>query len=113
MKVYHNSRCAKSRNTCKLLTENGAEYEIVEYLKNPISAKELTDILKKLNIPAADLVRKGETIYKELFKGKDLSEKQWVNAMVEHPKLMERPIVVKGKKAVIGRPPENALELLT
>jgi len=112
MTVYHNARCAKSRNACTLLTEKGVSFETIEYLKAPLTEKELASILKKLGIPASALVRKGEAIYKELFKGKELSEKEWISAMITYPKLMERPIVVSGKSAVVGRPTEKILELL-
>ncbi|MFK8058358.1 MAG: arsenate reductase (glutaredoxin) [Saprospiraceae bacterium] len=113
MTVYHNPRCAKSRNTCNLITENGASFEVVEHLKNPLTAAEISGLLKKLDMPASDLIRKGEAVYKELYKGKVLSEQEWIEAMVAHPKLIERPIVVNGNKAVIGRPPENVLALLS
>ena len=112
MKIYHNARCSKSRNSCNLLTESGAEFEIVEYLKTPLTKKELKGLLVKLNIPAKELIRKGEKIFKENYKGKDLSEKEWIAAMIKFPILMERPIIVKGEKAVIGRPIENVIELL-
>lgn len=112
MTVYHNPRCTKSRNACKLLSEKGIEFETVEYLKNPLTRKDLTGILKKLGIPASALIRKTEAVYKEHFKGKELSEEEWIAAMIEYPKLMERPIVVRGNKAVVGRPTENVLALL-
>lgn len=110
--IYHNPRCRKSRETLALLRENGVEPTVVEYLKNPMGADAIKDLLGKLGIPALDLVRKGEAVYKEQFKGKDLSEAEWVTVLADHPKLMERPVVVAGDKAVIGRPPENAMELL-
>lgn len=112
MKIYHNPRCTKSRNSFNLLKEKGLDFEVIEYLKEPLSKEELKNLLKKLKMPAADLIRKGEAIYKEKFKGKDLTEDQWIDAMTEYPKLIERPIVVKGRKAVIGRPIENVIELL-
>ncbi len=112
MKIYHNSRCSKSRDSYNLLVEKGLEFETVEYLKNPLTKKELTALLKKLNIPASALIRKGEADYKENFKGKELSETEWIDAMVNYPKLIERPIIVKGNKAVIGRPIEKVIELL-
>lgn len=112
MKIYHNSRCSKSRNSYNLLVEKGIEFETVEYLKTPLTKKELKDLLSKLDIPAKDLIRKGEAAFKENFKGKELSEAQWIDAMLEYPKLIERPIVVKGNKAVIGRPIENVIELI-
>ena len=113
MKIYHNSRCSKSRCTLDIITENKTEVTIVEYLKNPLTKYEIADLLKKLNIPAENLIRKGEADFKENYKGKTLSESEWIDAMVEFPKLIERPIVVKGDRAVIGRPPENVLSLLS
>ncbi len=112
MKIYHNPRCSKSRNSHKLLTEKGIEFETIEYLKTPVTKEELIDILAKLGIPAKDLIRKGEAAFKENFKGLELSAEQWIDAMVKYPKLIERPIIVKGDKAVIGRPIENVIDLL-
>ncbi len=112
MKIYHNPRCSKSRDSYNLLSEKGLEFETVEYLKTPLTKKELTALLVKLDIPAEELIRKGEKDFKENFKGKTLSEKQWISAMIDYPKLMERPIVVKGDKAVIGRPIEKVIDLL-
>lgn len=112
MKIYHNPRCRKSRETLQLIEAKGAEVEIIEYLNDIPSVAELKEILGKLNMKASEIVRKGEAIYKEQFKGKDLSEEEWIKALVENPKLIERPIVVKGDKAVLGRPPENVEELL-
>ena len=112
MQIYHNPRCRKSRETLELLTENGQEPEVILYLQTPPTRKELQALLRKLRIPAESLLRKGEAIYKEHFKGKNLSEEEWIEAMVEHPILIERPIVVQGDRAVIGRPPERVLELL-
>lgn len=112
MKIYHNNRCSKSRNAYKLLQERGVVFDTIEYLKNPLTKQELLDLLAKLGIPAQDLIRKGEAIYKEQYKGKELTEEQWIEAMMAHPKLIERPIVVKGNKAVIGRPIENVIALL-
>jgi len=90
----------------------GEEPTIIEYLKSEITEKELTDVLAKLQISAEELVRKGEAIFKEEYKGKSLTEKEWIKAMVEHPKLIERPIVIKGNQAVLGRPPQKVLELI-
>jgi len=112
MKIYHNPRCSKSRDSFNLLTEKGVVFETIEYLKTPLSKAELQDLLKKLNLKAEALIRKGEAVYKDNFKGKELTEKQWIDAMIKYPKLIERPIVVKGDKAVIGRPIENVIELL-
>jgi len=112
MKIYHNPRCGKSRETLKLLQAKGHEPEIVLYLEKPLSQKELKAIIKKLGISPEQLLRKGESIYKEQFKGKTLTDTQWVKAMIEYPKLMERPIVINGERAALGRPPEQVLEIL-
>lgn len=112
MIIYHNPRCRKSRETLEILREGGVEPEIVEYLKDPLTVDELRTLVDKLRIDAFDLIRKGESIYKEEYKGKDLSEEEWLLAMAENPVLMERPVVVKGDKAVLGRPPENVKALL-
>ena len=109
--VYHNNRCSKSRCALAYLDEKNATYTVVEYLKDPLNADQLKSLLAQLDIPAADLIRKGEAAYKENFKGKDLSEDEWIDAMVEYPKLIERPIIVKNGKAVIGRPTERIDEL--
>lgn len=112
MQIYHNPRCRKSRETLTLLEENGVKPDIVLYLETVPTQKRLKEILKMLDIPADKLIRKGEPIYKEKYKGQSLSEAEWIKAMVTYPKLIERPIVIKGDKAVIGRPPELVLELL-
>lgn len=112
MKIYHNSRCSKSRQGLQLLKEAGASPEIIDYIKNPLTVGEIKEILAKLNIPAIDLVRKNEAIWKEQFKGKELSEDEIIKAMSDYPKLIERPIVVKDNKAVIGRPAEKIKSLL-
>jgi arsenate reductase (glutaredoxin) len=111
--IYHNPRCSKSRQTLALLEEKGVRPKIVEYLKTPPSAAELKRILKKLGLAGRDIVRKGEPAYAELgLKGKDLDEDALIALMVENPILIERPIVVAGDKAAIGRPPEAVLEIL-
>ncbi len=109
--VYHNNRCSKSRNALAYLDEKNATYSVVEYLKEPLDAAQLSEIVSQLGIPAKDLIRKGEADFKENFKGKELSEKEWIDAMVKYPKLIERPIIVKNGKAVIGRPAERIDEL--
>ncbi len=112
MKIYHNNRCSKSRNTLKIIEESGVDIEIVNYLISPPSKEELKHILDLLNLPADQLIRKGEAIFKENFKGKQFSNDEWIDIMIENPKLIERPIVVHNGKAVIGRPPENVNLLL-
>lgn len=111
MEIYHNPRCSKSRQTLQLLEEQGAKFKVIEYLKDVPTPEEMKMLLMKLNIKAEDLVRKGEAVYKEKFKGKAFNEEEWIQIMIEHPKLIERPIVVKDNKAVLGRPPENVKEL--
>lgn len=112
MQIYHNPRCQKSRQTLALLEAKGIHPDIVLYLNDIPSKATLKRILKKLNIPAEKLIRKSEAIYKEKYKGQSLSEAQWIEAMIAHPKLIERPIVINKEQAVIGRPPENVLDIL-
>ena len=112
MKIYHNPRCRKSRETLQIIEASGNKVEIINYLENTPSEDELQEIVNKLNIPAENLLRKGESIFKENFKGKKLSENEWIQVMVKNPKLIERPIVVRGNKAILGRPPQNVKELL-
>jgi len=111
--IFHNPRCSKSRQTLALLEENGIDPEIVLYLDTPPSAPELTSILNKLSIEPRALLRKGENAYKEnnLANAK-LSDSEIIEAMISFPKLIERPIVIKGDEAVLGRPPENVKQLL-
>ncbi|KAA5825642.1 arsenate reductase (glutaredoxin) [Algibacter amylolyticus] len=106
IKIYHNNRCSKSRNGLVLLEESGKPFEVVKYLDNVPTVSELKNIIKLLNIKPIDLVRKNEAIWKENFKNKDLSDSEIIAAMVQFPKLIERPIVINGDKAVIGRPTE-------
>lgn len=112
LKIYHNPRCSKSRQTLKIIEDKNVDVEIIEYLKNIPSAKELKEILGKLNLKPQDILRKGEAIFKEQFKGKTFSDDEWIDIMLANPKLIERPIVFTKDKAIIGRPPENVLELL-
>ena len=112
MKIYHNPRCSKSRQTLKLIQDSGKEVEIVEYLNTPLSFDDLKSIVDHLGITPEQLLRKNEAIFKEKFKGKSLSDDEWIKAMVENPKLIERPIVIEGNKAILGRPPENVKTLL-
>jgi arsenate reductase len=110
--IYHNPRCGKSRAALALLGERGATPRVIEYLKTPPTRAELARIVARLGIPAADLVRRSEEIYKTQYVGKTLTEAQWLDALAAHPILIERPIAVRGDRAVIGRPPERVLELL-
>lgn len=112
IQIYHNSRCGKSRCALDLLENSGKEFEVIKYLENTPSAEELKSILKKLNISAIELVRKGETIWKEQFKDQELSEEALIEVMVANPILIERPIIVNGDKAIIARPPENTLSII-
>lgn len=105
--IYHNPRCSKSRQGLSILEESGKEFEIVKYLDSQLDVNELSNIIEQLDIKPIDLVRKNETIWKENYKGKDLSDQEVITAMVENPKLIERPIVINKGKAVIGRPPEK------
>ena len=110
--IWHNPRCSKSRNAVALLEEQGVEAEVVKYLDTPPSKDEIVEVLKMLGISARELMRTKEDIYKELGL-KDISDEDTlIDAMVAHPKLIERPIVIKDGKAAIGRPIENILELL-
>lgn len=111
--IYHNPACSKSRATLALLRQHGVEPQIIEYLKQPPSPTQLQTLLGKLGIPAEELVRKGESIFKTQYAGQPLNEAQWIAALTSHPILIERPIVVHGQRAIIGRPPENVLALLT
>jgi arsenate reductase len=112
MKIYHNPRCRKSREGLQILEDSKKEFEVVLYLDNPPSEGELKSIVSKLGISPLELVRKGEADWKENFKGKDLTDDEIIKAMIAYPKLIERPIVVSGNKAVVGRPPERIKELL-
>lgn len=111
--IYHNPRCGKSRLTLELLRQRGVEPKIVEYLKDPPSARTLADLLAKLDLEPRALMRKGESEYKAAgLDDPTLTKAQLIAAMVEHPILIERPIVVKGGKAALGRPPEAVLKIL-
>ncbi len=111
---YHNPRCTKSREALAILTEHGVTPEVVLYLETPPDSAQLKKIVAALGIRAEQLLRTKEELYKSINPGKTpLSEAAALQAMVQHPKLMERPIAMRGRKAVIGRPPERVLELLS
>ena len=110
--LYHNPRCSKSRSALALLEERGLSPRVVEYLKTPPSRSEIAALVRKLGMPAGQLVRTSEAVFKENYAGKTLTDAQWIDALAEHPILIERPIAVAGERAVVGRPPERVLELL-
>ena len=112
--LYHNPRCSKSRGALELLEARGLTPTVVRYLETPLSAAQLRDLLAKLNISARQLLRSGEDEYKALnLADSGLTDAKLIDAMAAHPKLIERPILVAGDKAVIGRPPEKVLEILS
>ena len=112
IKIYHNPRCKKSREGLAILEKSNKKFEIVRYLDDIPSVETLTEIIKLLKITPIQLIRKTESIWKEHFKGKELSDAKIIEAMISNPKLIERPIVINNNKAVIGRPPENIISIL-
>nr|WP_321235522.1 arsenate reductase (glutaredoxin) [uncultured Psychroserpens sp.] len=110
--IYHNSRCSKSREGLSLLENSGKDFEVIKYLDEPISEEKLKSIILLLGITPIELVRKNETIWKSDYKGKPLTDAQIIKVMVAHPKLIERPIVINGNQAVIGRPPVKVLDII-
>jgi arsenate reductase len=110
--IFHNPKCGKSRAALALIEARGVAPRIVEYLKTPPTRAELKAILDKLGMKPEQLLRKGEEIFKSEYAGKTLTDAQWIDAMVKHPILIERPIVIRGNRGVLGRPPENAEALL-
>lgn len=110
--IYHNARCKKSREGLEAVNESGQDFEVREYLKEPLSEEELEEILQKLGMAPIELVRTEEKVWKENYKGKDLNDKELVRVMVENPKLIQRPIVVKDNSAVVGRPAKKIKDLL-
>ena len=110
--IYHNPRCSKSRQTLELLNSRGVQANIRLYLEQHLNADELLDLLTMLDMTADQLVRKSEQYFKDNLRGKVLTQDQLIQAMIENPKLIERPIVVAGNKAIIGRPPEAVLEII-
>lgn len=110
--IYHNPRCSKSREGLAILDAKKADYHVVKYMDDLLSAESLEKIITLLKIKPIELVRTNEVIWKENFKNLDLTDKEIIAAMAKHPKLIERPIVVNGNKAVIGRPPQSILDIL-
>ncbi len=113
IKIYHNPRCTKSRQGLEVVQKSGEQFEVVKYLENIPTKDELRQVLGYLNMPAENLVRKNEVVWKENYRGKNLSEEEILDAMIANPKLIERPIVVRDNRAVIGRPTEKIMDLLT
>ena len=112
IKIYHNPRCSKSREGLCTLQDLKQPVEIINYIENPLTFDELQEIIRLLNIKPIELVRTKEAIWKEQFKDKELTDEEIITAMVENPKLIERPIVINGNKAVIARPSEKINEVL-
>ena len=112
MKIYHNPRCRKSREGIKYLESKKINFEVIDYIKNNLSSEQIRNILKKLKLKPIELVRKNEAIWKEKYKGKDFTDEQLIKILSNEPKLIERPIIVYEKLAVIGRPAENIDKLL-
>jgi len=112
MKIYHNPRCRKSREGIKYLESKKINFEVIDYIKNNLSSEQIRNILKKLQLKPIELVRKNEAIWKEKYKGKNFTDDQLIKILSSEPKLIERPIIVSEKLAVIGRPAENIDKLL-
>ncbi|OUS00871.1 arsenate reductase (glutaredoxin) [Flavobacteriales bacterium 33_180_T64] len=110
--IYHNPRCSKSREGLQLLENSGKDFEVIKYLDTPISEEQLKTLLTLLGIKPIELVRINEAIWKSDYKDKTLSDAQIIKAMMKHPKLIERPIFVNGKQAIIGRPPVKVLDII-
>lgn len=110
-RIYHNARCSKTRGACELVAEAGHAATIINYLETPPTRAELEDLLQKLGMKPRELLRRGEAAFKEHYADRELSEAEALDAMLAHPILMERPIVVRGDKAVVARPPERVKEL--
>jgi arsenate reductase len=110
--IYHNTRCSKSREVCSILEEKKVKTNVVEYLHTPPTEEQLKELLRMLGMKASQLVRTKEPLYEEKYKDKKITESRWLKILVKNPILIERPIIVKGDKAIIGRPPERVLEFL-
>ncbi|WP_299895891.1 arsenate reductase (glutaredoxin) [uncultured Aquimarina sp.] len=110
--IYHNPRCSKSRQCIAILEDKKEDLEIIKYLDTPLTENKLKDIINLLDIKPIELVRTNEAIWKQEFKGKEIKDDELIRIMVSHPKLIERPIVIKNNKAIIGRPPEKVLDIL-
>lgn len=112
IRIYYNPRCSKCRDTVALVTERGYATELIEYLVTPPGKEELRQLLQQLGMKPLELIRQGEEVFKQNYTGRTLSDEEWLEAMLAHPVLIERPVVVRGNKAVVARPPEKVLALL-
>ncbi|MCL1666096.1 arsenate reductase (glutaredoxin) [Elizabethkingia ursingii] len=112
IQILHNSRCSKSREALQYLEDQKIDFELINIIQNPLSKEEVTSVLQKLGIKAEDLVRKSDALFKEKYAGQELNEDGWINVLVGNPTLIQRPIVVKDSKAIIGRPLENVIDFL-
>lgn len=110
--IYHNNRCSKSRETLQIIEASGKPFKVVKYLEDVPSKDELNHIIDLLDIMPIDLIRKNEDVWKDNFKNENLSDEALIDVMVKYPKLIERPIVINGEKAVIGRPPQQVVDIL-
>jgi arsenate reductase len=112
IKIYHNNRCRKSREGLQTVQDSGQLHEVIDYISNPLNATELNEIIIILGISPIDLIRRNEAVWKLEYKGKQWSDQELIKAMVSHPRLIERPIVIHKNKGIIGRPNEKILEIL-
>ena len=110
--IYHNPRCRKSREALTLIQESGNQFKVREYLKQPPTKQELSEVLALLNYRPLELIRKSESVFKERYQGKQYSDDQWIEIMIENPILIERPLVIKDQRAVLGRPSTAVNKLL-
>jgi arsenate reductase len=110
--IYHNPRCSKSRQALAIIEEQGIKTEVVEYLKIPLTKKTVKNLLVKLNLKPLDIIRTGEDVFKQKFKGKNFTDDEWIQVLIENPVLLQRPIVVDEYKATIARSPESVLEFI-
>lgn len=112
IKIYHNPRCSKSREALNILETETTDFKVIKYLDEGLNAKELTEIIKLLSIKPIELVRKNESLWKDNFKNSTFTDKELIDVMIKNPKLIERPIVINGNKAVVGRPPKKILDII-
>lgn len=112
IKILHNSRCSKSREALQYLEDQNIDFELINIIQNPLTKEDIVAVLQKLNMKAEELVRKSDALFKEKYADQDLAENGWISVLVDNPTLIQRPVVIKDNKAVIGRPLENVIHLL-